>query len=279
VASLEFDAQSDELEFTAPVDAIGSDAWSIGGLSVSLTSATEIVGSPQVGDMVKVHAMVVDLERLVAREIELVAPAASGDPAPGVPTATPIAPGTEIEFFGNVVEIGASQWTVGDRVLAVTTQTEIKGTLAVGDLAKVHAIVQPDASLTAREIEPAAADDVSGDDSADDDGDHLEFRGIVDSIVGDTWVVAGMTFRILPGTEVKDLIIAGDFVKVEAVWSSDGVLTAVEVELEDEADDDGPDDSDSDDDDDSDSDDDDDSGGDDDDGDDDNSGSGSGGSG
>jgi hypothetical protein len=225
-----------ELEFTGAVDSIGSNAWSIGGLVVGVAASTEIAGAPDIGDLVRVQALVLDEATLIAREIRRL-----DSPAGAQTTAVATgAPGEEIEFFGPAVSITSSLWTVGDTDVAVTSSTEIKGNLTVGDVVKVHARVETDGSLTAREIELATADDMaSGDDGLSDDED-LEVKGVVTAIEGDTWTVAGVTFVVPPGAEVDGPIQVGDVVEVHAVWSPEGVLTAVRVHLEDgPGDDDG----------------------------------------
>jgi hypothetical protein len=229
VSDVEIDG-SGEMEFTGVVDSIGPDAWSVGGLTVGITVATEIAGDPQVGDMVKVHALVVAPESLVAREI---APAETG-PDKALDTAVPPAPGEEIEFVGPVVNIDLNRWTVGDQVVAITSDTEIKGTIAVGDLVKVHALVEPDLSLTAREIEPASEEDALGeDDSADDNEEDLEFKGLVEAIAGQDWTVAGTHFLVPATAQIEGVIAVGDLVEIHAFWSPQGVLTAIRVQLED----------------------------------------------
>ncbi len=222
---------SGEMEFTGVVDSIGPDAWSVGGLTVGITVATEIAGDPQVGDMVKVHALVVAPESLVAREISL-AEASSDDTSD---TEAPPTPGEEIEFVGPVVSIDLAGWTVGDQVVAITSDTEIKGTIAVGDLVRVHALVEANLSLTAREIELASdeEEDLDENDSEDDDVEDLEFKGLVEAIVGQDWTVAGTHFLVLATAQIEGVITVGDLVEIHAVWSPDGVLTAVRVQLED----------------------------------------------
>jgi hypothetical protein len=224
------------MEFTGAVDSIGSNAWSIGGLVVGVTPSTEIQGDPAVGDLVKVHALVLDESTLVAREIQR-AEGALG--AEVTPVATPAA-GEEIEFFGAVVSIASDTWTVGDQTVAITSATEIKGTISIGDPVKVHAMVQPDLSLTASEIEPAtAADLVSSQDDSSDNGDveleDVELKGKVESIVGNEWTVASVTFLVPAEAVIDGAIQVGDMVEVKAFWSADGVLTAIRVHLEDSA--------------------------------------------
>ena len=113
------DAEASELEFTAPVDGIGPEAWSIGGLAVTVGAETKMVGEPQVGDLVRVHAQLA-LGGLTARAIEVIGPAVQDG---GLPTPRP--GDDEIEFFGAVVSIGDTAWTVGDQIVAVTSETEV----------------------------------------------------------------------------------------------------------------------------------------------------------
>ena len=58
-----------------------------------------------------------------------------------------------IEFTGVLTSLTAESWTISGRQVAVTPQTEIKGTFSVGDTVKVHVQVNADGSLTALEIE------------------------------------------------------------------------------------------------------------------------------
>jgi hypothetical protein len=76
----------------------------------------------------------------------------------------------QLEFSGTVQAINSGSWMIGDRTVLVSTLSEIKGTLAVGDQVKVEAFMNADGSLTAREIHKAEAtlDDNSGSSSSDD---------------------------------------------------------------------------------------------------------------
>jgi hypothetical protein len=232
-------AEAAELEFTAPLDAIGPDAWTIGGIPIGVTDETELGGAPAVGDLVHVHAIVVDGDHLVAREIGPL------DPSEPVPGAGDDATGSEdvggpsspsentIEFVGEILSIGDPSWTIGTHEVTVSGETEIKGDLAVGDLVKVHALVSAGLSLQATEIEPVASQNDPGESSQDDslDGATLHFTGIVEGMQSDRWTVAGLVFRIAPETEIKDGIALGDTVEIEAIRGTDGTLTALEIQL------------------------------------------------
>ncbi|OGO14777.1 MAG: hypothetical protein A2Y93_03285 [Chloroflexi bacterium RBG_13_68_17] len=149
-----------QAEFTATVETIDAEAWTIGGMTVLVTVDTEIKDSIVLGDLVKVHVFVAPDGTLTAREIEL---EHADDPASGQP-------GEEIEFYGVVESMAGETWTIQGRTLTVNTQTELQGTIGVGDFVKVHALVGTDGSLTAREIEKASDDD--SEDSDSEDGSH-----------------------------------------------------------------------------------------------------------
>ena len=79
----------------------------------------------------------------------------------------------EVDFSGAVVSMAPEAWVVGDQTFAVTPDTEIQVGIVVGDNVKVHALQNPDGTLTAREIEiesDGAAEAI--DDGAVDDGEH-----------------------------------------------------------------------------------------------------------
>ena len=142
-----------EIEFRGRLTAINENVWTVGDHDVLVTRETEIKGNPQVGDIVKVHARLRDDGVLVAREIEV----EDEDERPG----------EEVEFTGRLTAINENVWTVGDRDVLVTRETEIKGDPQVGDQVKVHALVQADGSLVAREIEKENSGPGGG--SGDDD--------------------------------------------------------------------------------------------------------------
>lgn len=65
------DGTGGELEFVGMIESIDGESWVISGRMLSLTSGTEIKGFLEVGNFVKVHALVSDSGELIAREIEL----------------------------------------------------------------------------------------------------------------------------------------------------------------------------------------------------------------
>jgi len=142
-----------EVEFRGAVEAMGADAWTIGGMTFRVTAATEIEAGLEVGDFVKVHARRQAGGSLWAREIE------REDDQPGA--------GAEVEFSGTVEAMGAGAWTIDGMTVHVTAQTEIEAGIGVGDFVEVHARVEADGSLVARQIKL----DDSGSGDVDNDND------------------------------------------------------------------------------------------------------------
>lgn len=74
-----------------------------------------------------------------------------------------------VEFFGTIQAIEGSTWTISGQVVTVQPGSEIKGSLAVGDLVKVHAFRAADGSLVLREI-AASLGVFSSNDNANSNG-------------------------------------------------------------------------------------------------------------
>ena len=215
---IEIENGAEELEFSGAIEEMGSDSWTVAGVTFLVNSSTEIQPGLGLGDVVKVHAQLNADDELTAREIDALedddTDSFDNDENPD-----------EIEFVGTVEAIGANSWMIGGTTVAVTSSTEIKGDLVVGDLAKVHASMI-NGVLTAREIEPADEDDEIG---LDDDEDENEFFGVVESISAEIWLIDGTDVAINTSTEIKGNPQVGDLVKVHASFI-EGVLTAREIE-------------------------------------------------
>ena len=145
----------------------------------------------------------------------------------------------EIEVTGVVSMISADAWTIAGQNFLLTPDTEIKGSLEVADIAKVHAYLGESGEVFAREIEPAedSDDSDSDDDSFDDEmteleenGHEIEFVGLVESMGDTMWMIAGREVIVKPTTEVKGTIEAGVLVKIHASFFEGEGLVAREIE-------------------------------------------------
>ena len=123
---------SDYFSFRGVVKGTGTDAWTIGDLTVGVTVDTQIVGDPKAGDTVDVLAKVFNPpnpamgmpSRIVAVSIVKVV----ATPAP--------APGRSMSFAGPVQKMPPSGtiglWQIAGRPVTVNGLTEIKGNPVVG---------------------------------------------------------------------------------------------------------------------------------------------------
>lgn len=180
-----------EIEFRGIVEAIGDTSWTISGQVVGVDASTVILGNPGVGDNVEVEARRASDGSLLARKIQFEDGADEED---------------ELEFFGTVISVGDTSWTIGERVVLVNEATVFRGNPGVGDFVEVRAEQDAQGVLTATDIKledfggggdddngngdednsgpgnggDDSNDDNSGsgdDDSNDDDGGHHGNRG------------------------------------------------------------------------------------------------------
>ncbi|MCB8990693.1 MAG: FecR domain-containing protein, partial [Ardenticatenaceae bacterium] len=120
---------------------------------------------------------------------------------------------------GIVTEIGEI-WVIAGQSFAVTDTTVIEGDPQVGDIVRVEAHLQDDG--------PPLADYITLLQPAPDNRFHL--TGIVDSIGGDAWVIAGQTIAISTTTDIDEDIVVGDRVYVAGVILPGGELQAETIE-------------------------------------------------
>jgi hypothetical protein len=195
--ALEIKLKRQSVKFAGMVEAIGADSWTIDGREIAIDARTKIKGDPQVGDYVRVHAFVQDDGSLLAHQIKLES--------------------RQLKFSGVVESIGDDNWTIGGKVVAIGPDTKIKGDPQVGDRVKVHALIQADGTLLAREIRRV--------------DEKVEFTGIVEAIGDGAWTISGQAIAVNADTKIKGDIQVGDRVKVEAFVMDDGSLLAHEIEL------------------------------------------------
>ncbi len=218
------DGQGARVEFDGVVDSIAADQWVISGQTLLVNAQTAIDDGVELKSRVRVEAAVTSDRSATALKIELRTQLA----------ATPGAAGNGVfddsgdEFYGMVESISAESWKIGGQVFLVNSATEIKGSLGVGDMAKVHFAMNADGSMTATEIEPAPQ---SSSDDSSLSGSKNEFTGKVEAFSGATWTVNGKVFLVTPQTEIKDPVYLGDVVKVHYEVGPDGALIATEIEL------------------------------------------------
>ncbi len=80
-------------------------------------------------------------------------------------------PKDEIEFTGVLETVDGDYWTVDGKTFLVPPSAEIDGTLSIGQLVRVHVIVNADGSLTLREVEPVSEQELENDNINDNMND------------------------------------------------------------------------------------------------------------
>ncbi len=222
-------------EFYGIVESAGDAGWMISGETVQVNAETTIEAGVADGSLVEVEGNILE-GSLVASKIHLEDAQKDQKPEQGR---------NEVEFKGVIELIDGDVYVIAGKTVASDASTEIKDVLAVGDLVKVHAALQSDGSYLAREIEREDSEDDEDEGDWQDSMPKLnkvKFKGLLESINGSTWVIAGRSVVVGAETKMKGNPQPGDLVEVEAFLQSDGTtLLAHEIEVEDGEDHDGDD--------------------------------------
>ena len=114
-------------------------------------------------------------------------------------------------------------WIVDGRTILVDEDTEVADALKVGQVVEVEAVLLPDGSVLAREIE------------AEDEGSYVKTKtrinGVFEGVDADgNWIISGATVTVDETTDTDGLPVEGQRVKVKAFLQDDGSLLAREIE-------------------------------------------------
>jgi hypothetical protein len=241
-----------EMSFSGHVQAMSSDSWTVEGVSFNVNGATQIKGDIAVGDMVKVHLTLDSAAgTLLATEIETsTEPQTDESPTDTATDKTP-EPTQEMsstpspdetpeagdyESVGVVTAMAAGTWTIGDKTVTITDQTEVKDAIILGDTVEVQAKVTIDGTIAAQEIKLSSTGELpkqSGDQNGDSEQDGIEMQvsGTVDAYSSTSITVNGQSIDLLPSTKIEGALDVGVQVQVEAVLNADGSLSAKSVEV------------------------------------------------
>ena len=195
--------------------------WLISGTPVIVNDDTDTDGMPEIGQTVKVKAILIEDGSLVAREIENKHGSRGHDDADGE---------IKIEgIFEGFTDDG--RWIVNGVKFAVSPLTKIEGKPAVGGSVEIKAIMSDDGKLVATKIE--------SDGDSDKRKSETEIHGVITEVLTDAIVVNGFTIVLSDLTEIDVELVVGMNVEVEALLGEGGVLIAREIEREDDEDEDG----------------------------------------
>ncbi|MDA0265178.1 MAG: DUF5666 domain-containing protein [Chloroflexi bacterium] len=187
--------------------------WNIGGALVTVNSRTDTDGLPQLGQRVRVNALLQKDGSLLAREIEN--QLGMGRPIGEI----------ETELRG-VLQGADSQgnWVIGGRKVVVDAATVLSGSPSVGRHVSVKAVQSVSGRLLARNIE----------DESDDKGKtkrEATIRGVVSQVLaGGGLVVDGVRVESSALTERAFTPRKGDAVEIKALLQATGVFLARQIE-------------------------------------------------
>jgi len=131
VKAVQSSKRATSVQFTALVEAVNGDVWTVGGFAVQVLPETVVHGAPRVGELVEVAGRTRSDGQIVADRIEV----------------------ESAEFVGVVEAMGAPTWTIGGQHVLVTAQTQIVGTARLGAPAEVHVQTLPNGIVLALKID------------------------------------------------------------------------------------------------------------------------------
>jgi Domain of unknown function (DUF5666) len=203
----------DEKDFFGVVELIGANSWQVSGQVFIINPQSEIQGNIQVGDKVKVHFLNNGDGTFTATEIGLVDNQSQDSNGENHPNT--------LQLTGKVEAFAPDSWTVKGQVFAINTQTQIKDNILLGDVVKVHYVVNTDGTFTATEIE------LAGNNQAHNSEKKL--TGVLQELTPTQATIDGVVVLITPQTVLDSGMVIGVMVKADVVTNADGTVTALKI--------------------------------------------------
>ncbi len=183
----------------------GLDPWRAAGVTLSVTTTTEIDDGLQVGDLVSVKGVILPDGTWLALEIEHAAPDE----------------GLTFEFVGQVTSL--DPWIVRGVLLAVDAHTRLRGEIQIGAIVKVRGVILANGVWRVDEIKPT--------------GLHLgQFLGCLaaSSVVrsrdaAQLVLFDGQTLSLAHGLDLDDEIKVASVVLVQFCVATSGEVTIVQI--------------------------------------------------
>ena len=156
--------------------------------------------------------------------------------------ASPRLEANEVEFTGVISDVGAQEWIIDGRVVAVTPETELNtedGPLDVGACAEVEGMQLANGTIEAEEISAELPSKCNAPGGGPGPATTVEFKGVVDAAPagggpGD-WSVGGRAVVADENTELDTAdgpLEPGVCAEVEGLRQADGSLLALEIDSE-----------------------------------------------
>jgi hypothetical protein len=196
------------IEFRGLIQEVDPRYWIVDHRMVFVTDRTSIQGTPELDALAEVKGTLLFEDIVLAKSIKVITPGAHA----------------EVEFEGIIQSISEDMWVVNGATVRISPVTVIQGTPAVGAIAEVLGVLQPDDSVLAQQIVvtypglPALSD----------------VEGLVESIGDTQWVVGGTVVSIDGNTFIDDSRApaeVGMWALVRGFPQQDGSLLALRIRL------------------------------------------------
>ena len=124
-------ARSQEVNFAGSLSQMQGDTWIVGGITVTLTSQTELTGEFKLDYYVQVQGVLQPDGTLIASRLQV----------------------QTFDISGEIQAMATDHWTVNDVTIYITSQTIINGTPAVGSQVHVFTLLLSGGRMQASSIE------------------------------------------------------------------------------------------------------------------------------
>jgi hypothetical protein len=196
------------IEFRGVIQEVDPRYWLVDSRMVFITVKTSIEGRPEVGALAEVKGFFMFDNIVLANSIKVAAPGAYA----------------EVEFEGIIESIADDVWVVNGATVRISPVTVIEGTPAVGAIAEVQGVLQPDGSVLAQRIIitypgfPLLSD----------------VEGLVESMETTHWVISSVSVLVDSSTFIDDSRApaeVGMWALARGLPQQDGSLLAVRILL------------------------------------------------
>ena len=120
-----------------------------------------------------------------------------------------------------IQSLETGKWVVSGITVRLAPDVQIEGTPTVGARVQFTGGVQADGSFLARSVSVKGTEVQAG---------QVSFKGVVERIGADTWVVSGVSLTVNLQTRIKGNPAVGDTVTVEAVTVPTGTKVALAID-------------------------------------------------